>query len=319
MTVFMQQLGRGLRLHSSKPALTVLDFIGNYRNAHFKLPFLVGHDLDQELSPVKALNQLRRWQEEGTRPVDLPDGIEVNIEPVAMEALQAAIGLASPLRQLVLDDLAELARKLARAPTLTEWVRLGRYSLSTARAALGVDRWHGVLEVAGLMDDASRSLEAAAGDFLKEIETSSMTRSFKMVVLKAMCEDDAFIDTMPMARLVAAFREYFAEDAHRAGRDRYVGRGRRDRGRCRVVALPTEESDRGLDGKECSAAFQVLRTRRRHWGAEIHRPLTEEGRRITCPVRRSRARSCERSTADVLAEARAFAVRVSSGAYRRGR
>ena len=97
MTVFMQQLGRGLRLHSSKPALTVLDFIGNYRNAHFKLPFLVGHDLDQELSPVKALNQLRRWQEEGTRPVDLPDGIEVNIEPVAMEALQAAIGLASPL------------------------------------------------------------------------------------------------------------------------------------------------------------------------------------------------------------------------------
>ena len=215
MTVFMQQLGRGLRLHSSKPALTVLDFIGNYRNAHFKLPFLVGHDLDQELSPVKALNQLRRWQEEGTRPADLPDGIEVHIERVAMEALQAAIGLASPLRQLVLDDLAELARKLARAPTLTEWVRLGRYSLSTARAALGVDRWHGVLEVAGLMDDASRSLEAAAGDFLKEIETSSMTRSFKMVVLKAMCDDDAFVDTMPMSRLVGAFREYFAEDAHR--------------------------------------------------------------------------------------------------------
>ncbi len=215
MTVFMQQLGRGLRLHPSKPSLTVLDFIGNYRNAHFKLPFLVGHDIDQELSPSSALTLLRRWQEGGARPADLPDGIEVHIEPVAMEALRASIGAASPLRQLVLEDLGELARRLGRAPTLTEWVRLGRYSLSTARTALGVDRWHAVLEAAGLMDDASRTLEAAAGDFLKEIETSAMARSFKMVVLLALCDDDDFRESLTMSRLVAAFREYFAEDAHR--------------------------------------------------------------------------------------------------------
>jgi superfamily II DNA or RNA helicase/HKD family nuclease/predicted house-cleaning noncanonical NTP pyrophosphatase (MazG superfamily) len=215
MTVFMQQLGRGLRLHPSKPSLTVLDFIGNYRNAHFKLPFLVGHDVDQELTPAGALTMLRRWQDQGTRPTALPEGIEVHIEPIAMEALHAAIGLASPLRQLVLDDLGELARRLSRTPTLTEWVRLGRYSLSTARTALGVDRWHAILEAAGLMDDVSRRLEAVAGDFLKEIETSAMNRSFKMVVLLALCDDDGFRESMPMSRLVGAFREYFAEDAHR--------------------------------------------------------------------------------------------------------
>jgi superfamily II DNA or RNA helicase/HKD family nuclease/predicted house-cleaning noncanonical NTP pyrophosphatase (MazG superfamily) len=215
MTVFMQQLGRGLRLHPSKPSLTVLDFIGNYRNAHFKLPFLVGHDFDQELSPAAALKLLQRWQDQGARPTDLPEGIEVHIEPIAMEALRAAIGLASPLKQLVLDDLGELATRLGRAPTLTEWVRLGRYSLSTARTALGVDRWHAVLEAADSMDDASRALEAAAGDFLKEIETSAMTRSFKMVVLLALCDDEGFGQSLPISRLVIAFREYFAEDAHR--------------------------------------------------------------------------------------------------------
>jgi superfamily II DNA or RNA helicase/HKD family nuclease/predicted house-cleaning noncanonical NTP pyrophosphatase (MazG superfamily) len=215
MTVFMQQLGRGLRLHPSKPSLTVLDFIGNYRNAHFKLPFLVGHDVDQELTPAGALELLRRWQDDGTRPADLPEGIEVHIEPIAMAALRASIGLASPLRQLVLDDLGELAHRLNRAPTLTEWVRLGRYSLSTARTALGVDRWHAILEAAGLMDDASRALEALAGDFLKEIETSAMARSFKMVVLLALCDDDGFRESMSMSSLVGAFREYFAEDAHR--------------------------------------------------------------------------------------------------------
>ncbi|MFO0461114.1 MAG: DEAD/DEAH box helicase family protein [Burkholderiales bacterium] len=215
MTVFMQQLGRGLRLHPSKPSLTVLDFIGNYRNAHFKLPFLVGRDIDQELTPTRALHLLRDWQEDGARPAELPEGIEVRIEPVALEALRASIGMASPLRQLVLDDLGELARKLGRAPTLTQWVRLGRYSLSTARTALGVDRWHGVLEAAGLLDEASRRLENLAGDFLREIEISQMARSFKMVVLLALCDDDGFRESLPISRLVTAFREYFAEDAHR--------------------------------------------------------------------------------------------------------
>src|SRR5690606_3170076 len=40
MTVFLQQLGRGLRLNGGdKSHLTVLDFIGNYRKVHYKLPF----------------------------------------------------------------------------------------------------------------------------------------------------------------------------------------------------------------------------------------------------------------------------------------
>jgi superfamily II DNA or RNA helicase/HKD family nuclease/predicted house-cleaning noncanonical NTP pyrophosphatase (MazG superfamily) len=215
MTVFMQQLGRGLRLHPVKSALTVLDFIGNYRNAHFKLPFLMGHDLDQDLGAGNALNLLRRWQDEGVRPPALPEGIEIRIEPIALESLRASIGLASPLRQLVLDDLRELAERLGRAPTLTEWVRLGRYSLSTARTALAVDRWHAVLAAADLMTDEARALEALAGDFLKEVERSPMTRSFKMVVLLAMCDDDEFRVTMPMSALVRAFRDYFSEDAHR--------------------------------------------------------------------------------------------------------
>ena len=55
MTIFLQQLGRGLRLHQGKTRLTVIDLIGNYRNAHFKLPFLIGLDEDDPASLVQAL------------------------------------------------------------------------------------------------------------------------------------------------------------------------------------------------------------------------------------------------------------------------
>jgi superfamily II DNA or RNA helicase/HKD family nuclease len=215
MTIFMQQLGRGLRLHPSKPFLTIIDFIGNYRNAHFKLPFLLGHDLDQELAPSRALKLLRSWQADDVRPPGLPEGIEVSIEPIALESLRASIGLASPLRQQVIDDLIELTERLGRAPTLTEWVRLGRYALLTVRNALGVDSWNAALDTVGLLGSDAQALEDIAGDFLKEIETTRMTRSFKMVVLLAMCDDDGLRESTSMARLVAAFRTYFSDEAHR--------------------------------------------------------------------------------------------------------
>lgn len=37
LTIFTQQVGRGLRLHDSKQACTIIDLIGNYRNADIKL------------------------------------------------------------------------------------------------------------------------------------------------------------------------------------------------------------------------------------------------------------------------------------------
>ena len=215
MTIYLQQLGRGLRLHEGKAHLTVLDFIGNYRQAHLKLPLLVGQDLTQDQDPGRALKALTRWQVDGIRPDGVPDGVEVTLEPVALSALRESLQRASPLRQLVLDDLQEVADRLGQPPTLTQWQALGRYSLRTACRALGVDRWHRVLQAAGLARDEDRALEAAAGDFLLEIETTVMTKSFKMVVLEAMCDGQSFRPSVHGADLVRAFRACFSEERHR--------------------------------------------------------------------------------------------------------
>ena len=167
MTVFLQQLGRGLRLSDRKERLIVLDFIGNYRNAHFKLSFLAGQDLSQDLDPGKALRLLGRWIEEGASRPNIPDGVAIELEPIALNSLRASLRAATPLRQLVLSD-PEMADRQRRPPTLYEWQRLGRYSLRTAMMALGVDRWHGVLQSAGMLSLEAKALEEAAGDFLME-------------------------------------------------------------------------------------------------------------------------------------------------------
>lgn len=215
MTIFLQQLGRGLRLRQHKDYLTVLDFIGNYRNAHFKLPFLAGQDLSQDLDPSRALSLLVRWQQQGVAPEGIPEGVSIDLEPVALNALRTSIQSAAPLRQLVLADLTEMADGLGRPPTLYEWQRSGRYSLRTVRTALDVDRWHRVLEVAQMLGPDAKALEEAAGDFLREVETTGMTKSFKMVVLLAMCEGGVFTPAISMDGLIRFFRLYFAEDRHR--------------------------------------------------------------------------------------------------------
>jgi hypothetical protein len=216
MVVFIQQLGRGLRLHAEKPYLTVLDFIGNYRNAHYKLPFLVGQDLAQNPEPAKALRAIQQWTTTGIRPDRVPEGVTIEIEPIALATLRESVNIATPLRQLVLDDLVQLRERLDRMPLVSEWQRQGRYSLATARTALGVDRWHRVLQVAGLLSPEADTLEQKVGDFLREIEKTSMSKSFKMVVLLAMCTDAGFQRAIHIDDLTRFFRTYFSEERHRS-------------------------------------------------------------------------------------------------------
>jgi superfamily II DNA or RNA helicase/predicted house-cleaning noncanonical NTP pyrophosphatase (MazG superfamily) len=215
MVVFLQQLGRGLRLHEGKDYLTVLDFLANYRRAHFKLPFLVGTQGEDTASANAALRLLQQWQATGSAPQGVPENVRIELEPLALAALKESLHTASPLRELVLADLKELAASLSRMPTLVEVHRLGRYGPRQCMKALECRRWAEVAQRLELATDEVRALDAAAGDFLQELERTAMTKSFKMVVLLAMLQAQRFPHAIGMPELVAAFRRYFGEERHR--------------------------------------------------------------------------------------------------------
>ncbi len=214
MVVFLQQLGRGLRLHDGKDHLTVLDFLANYRRAHFKLPFLVGGQGEDTTSASAALRALQQAQATGSALPCLPENVRIELEPLALDALKESLRGASPLRDLVLADLKELAATLERMPTLVEVHRLGRYGPRQCMKALGCRRWE-VMQHLGLATDTDRALDAEAGDFLQEIERTAMTKSFKMVVLLAMLQGGRFPGAIGMPELVAAFRRHFGEERYR--------------------------------------------------------------------------------------------------------
>jgi superfamily II DNA or RNA helicase/HKD family nuclease len=112
VTLFLQQLGRGLRLHDEKECLTVLDFIGAHRREFRFAPRLRA----LSLSPTARLDN----EIEGGFP-HLPPGCSITLERVAqqrvLDNVRASLTLVRPR---LVQDIRELARFLGRAPTLAE-------------------------------------------------------------------------------------------------------------------------------------------------------------------------------------------------------
>lgn len=112
LTVYLQQLGRGLRLHDDKDCLTVLDFIGAQRREfRFASRF-------RALSTEPA-GKLDR-EIESAFP-HLPAGCSIQLERVAKQRVLDNVKQSLQLRRpQMLNDLRDLARHLGRTPTIRE-------------------------------------------------------------------------------------------------------------------------------------------------------------------------------------------------------
>lgn len=106
-TVFLQQLGRGLRFAEDKPCLTVLDFVGR-QNANFRF------DLRYRALTGDSARQLERELKEGfpTLPAGCHIDLDREVSKIVLENLKQAIGqnksaIIAELRSLAEMSLAE--------------------------------------------------------------------------------------------------------------------------------------------------------------------------------------------------------------------
>lgn len=183
--LFLQQLGRGLRKAPGKDKLVVLDFIGNHQSFLHKPQALMGRSMNH-----RQLAEYARVAEE--RRLALPDGCFVNYDLQLIDFLKALDG--GSLQQ----DYQALRESLGRRPTLSEFYRSGA-SLKEARQQYG--EWFSLVEGMGDLDEAERALFAAHRAFLRELEITVLTKSFKMVLLEAFQELDGWRQAPVLAEL----------------------------------------------------------------------------------------------------------------------
>ncbi|MEJ8857188.1 DEAD/DEAH box helicase family protein [Variovorax robiniae] len=183
--LFLQQLGRGLRRDDSKKYLVVLDFIGNHQSFLQKPQALFGVG-----ATYKALADFARDTEH--ERLNLPDGCYVNYDLAIIEFLKS-LDSRGPQKEY------EASRaSLGRRPTLAEFFRSGS-SVQAVRRQYG--SWFQLVHAMGDLDESETDLLKRIGDFFLEVETTALTKSFKMVLLEALLELDGLISPPTVADL----------------------------------------------------------------------------------------------------------------------
>ena len=158
LTVYLQQLGRGLRLHDEKDCLTVLDYIGAQRREFRFAP------------------RLRALSTEPTRRIDrevedgfphLPPGCYIRLERVAQQRVLENIRETLTLRRArLVADLRELGRHLGRPPSIREATDyLGASLDDLLKRAL----WSRLLAEAGLIEPFAEPDESQLGKGLRRL------------------------------------------------------------------------------------------------------------------------------------------------------
>ncbi|CAM4109790.1 DEAD/DEAH box helicase [Psychrobacter arenosus] len=115
--IFVQQLGRGLRKAEGKDYLTVIDFIGNYKN-NFMVPIALYGDESYNKDRLRRLLS----GESNT----IPGTSTVNFDRIAKERIFKAINDANLQTKRDLDkDYNLLKYKLGYAPLMMDFIRYG--------------------------------------------------------------------------------------------------------------------------------------------------------------------------------------------------
>ncbi|NBE81642.1 DUF3427 domain-containing protein [Micromonospora rubida] len=136
-TIFLQQLGRGLRLDDDKPCLTVLDFIGG-QHANFRF------DLRWRALTGVTRRAIRDAVEQGFP--SLPSGCHVELDRVAKEVVLSNLKSAMPTSKKGL--VAEL-RQLGDV-SLAGFLRETGLEIEDVYRSASVGGWTGLRRLAGL-------------------------------------------------------------------------------------------------------------------------------------------------------------------------
>lgn len=170
--VFLQQIGRGLRLAQGKTRCVIIDLVGNYRHVDRRLKAL-------GIASLTAATRQMAVEE-------LPKDCEIELDFEVIQLLRQLRRRRSPPTELLHHAYMALKADLGRRPTYLEF-----HLQSGVDSGLVRKIFHSYVGFLEALDELApqevRTWEQAQG-WLNTIERTTMQKSYKMVLLWVMLE-----------------------------------------------------------------------------------------------------------------------------------
>ena len=202
--IFLQQLGRGLRKEKEKSFLTVLDFIGNYRKAHYIPSLLAGENpSDERIKGIKPTN------------LEFPELCQVNFDFRVLDLFET-LAKSDPLPKRMKEEYFRIKSILKRKPTRTdiyegsdipfrEYVKDGwlRFLKSCDELDVFEEKW----------------LNSPAEEFLRSVEKTSFTKAYKVPTILSFVDESGNMRSDVTLDAIGAKMKAFYESNSTYGRD----------------------------------------------------------------------------------------------------
>ncbi|ADL12185.1 DEAD/DEAH box helicase family protein [Acetohalobium arabaticum] len=199
--VFLQQLGRGLREYKEKEYLKVLDFIGNYKRAHY-VPFLLAGE-----NPMKKDKQdLKKIDD-----FDYPNGCQISFDFEVIDLFNE-IQKHDSFRDRMEEEYYRLKKYLGRRPLrkdIQEGVDIDtkEYMRRTYHGEKGYLRF--LASIDELKEGEEEWLDIIVEKFLYRLERTSMNKSYKIPTLLALLEDGKLQPEVDIEEVGESFMNYY--------------------------------------------------------------------------------------------------------------
>lgn len=193
-TIFLQQLGRGLRKSEGKEYLNVLDFIGNYKKANLIPFFLTGNIKDySSKSKVNFNPQPEDYPQDCIVDFDfrIVDIFKRQAEAEKKFTVLKYIAIKGPqlnVPRFVVEEYYRIKEYVQERPSRLQFYTYfddDLYKLLNSKGNVFRDYLWFLKEIGEATEEESKLVGTVGHEFIKMIEATSMTKSYKMPILLA--------------------------------------------------------------------------------------------------------------------------------------
>lgn len=196
-TVFMQQLGRGLRKFPNKSYLTVLDFIGNYKRAHL-LPILLSGKNPMGRNNRSFVN------------LEYPEGCSVQFDLKLIDLFEE-LRNREKLSIRIENEYYRLKEALGKRPT-----RVDIFEGSDIKTSEFIKLKQGYLGLLSQLHELNEEEKLWIGTpvekLLYEIETMNMTKLYKIPIIKAFLTDKGLLTKISVEKAAYSLKNFYETD-----------------------------------------------------------------------------------------------------------